>query len=195
MHHTNKDNHFARIIIQLQKKLYNKRYLILFLITAILLVTMFFGFFKMFFFLLIFSAANVFVSYIARHIPRAHTSVEIIMLSTVLVGYSYGPDIGGIFGAISALLYYYAIGRFSMYVIVFAPLYALCGALANMFSFANILTVGMWCTIVYYIISSVLVFAIFNARIYKMIEFAIVNIPLNFIMFKYIAPILLVLMK
>ena len=189
-----KEEKLSRFIIRLQGKIYKRRYLLGVIILSLVLIIMFFGFFKMIFFLSLLLVLNIGSSFIAKHIPRAHTSIELIMFSTVLAGLAYGSRVGAFFGILSAILYYYAIGRFSYYVTVFAPLYALVGIIAPFFSKIPILELGMTFTIGYLLISSVIVFVLFNARMYKMAQFAIINIPFNFIMFKYFAPIFLLLM-
>jgi len=190
----NKEEILTRIIRKLQAKAYQRRHLLASLLIALIMIIVFFGFFKMLFFLVLLLALNLGSSILAKHIPRAHTSIELIMFSTVLTGLAYGPRVGAFFGAISAICYYYAIGRFSYYVAVFAPLYALMGIIAPYFSDVGILRLGMIFTISYLVVSSTIVFVMFNARIYKAIQFAIINIPLNFIMFKYFAPIFLAVM-
>jgi len=137
---------------------------------------------------------NLGSSFIAKHIPRAHTSIELIMFSTVMAGVVYGGKIGMMYGVISSILYYYALGRFSYYVAIFAPLYALIGILSSIFKEVALLQLGMICTISYFVVSSIIVYLLFNARLYKAVQFAIINIPFNFIMFKYFGPILLMLM-
>lgn len=189
-----KEELLSKFIIRLQDKIYKRRYLFTVIVLLIVLLIMFFGFFKMIFFLSLLLVLNIGSSFIAKHIPRAHTSIELIMFSTVLAGLAYGSRVGAFFGILSAILYYYAIGRFSYYVTVFAPLYALVGIIAPFFSKIPILELGMTFTIGYLLISSVIVFVLFNARMYKMAQFAIINIPFNFIMFKYFAPIFLLLM-
>jgi len=189
-----KEEKLSRLIIKLQGKLYKRRYLFTAAVLLLILVITFFGFFKMIFFLGLLLVLNIGSSFIAKHIPRMHTSIELIMFSTVLAGIAYGSKVGALFGILSAILYYYAIGRFSYYVTVFAPLYGLAGIIAPFFSKIPILELGMTFTIGYLIVSSVIVFVLFNARIYKMVQFAIINIPFNFIMFKYFAPIFLLLM-
>jgi len=116
------------------------------------------------------------------------------MFSTVLAGVAYGARIGALFGAISALLYYYAAGRMSLYVTVFAPLYSIIGIIAGMLSTVPIFKIGIILTIIYTFISSIIVIIVFNARIDKAVLFGIVNTVFNFIMFKYFAPIFIALM-
>jgi uncharacterized membrane protein len=185
---------WEKLFIQIQSKVYKKKYLIISFILLLLLLIMFFGFFKMVFFILLLLLLNILVSYLSKYIPRAHTSIELIMFGTVLVGVSYGSKIGAVFGVISALLYYYAAGRFSYYVAIFMPLYALVGIFSSIFSNVNILTLGLVCTISYTIISSIIVIFMFNAKFDKAILFGLVNTFFNFIMFKYVANIFLALM-
>jgi hypothetical protein len=88
-------------------------------------------------------------------------------------------------------MYYYAAGRFSFYVAVFAPLYAIIGVAAGIFNNIDIFQLGMVCTIIYTLISSIIILILFNGRIDKAVGFALINTFFNFIMFKYIAPLII----
>jgi hypothetical protein len=190
----NQPSHWEKLFIQLQRRIYKKKYFIITGSIVLLLIIMFFGFFRMVFFLLLLLLLNIIISFIAKHIPRAHTSIELIMFGTVLSGAVYGMKIGAIFGIISSILYYYAAGRFSYYVAIFAPLYAFIGIAAALFNKIDIFTLGMICTITYTVISSIIVIIAFNAKLDKAIMFGIINTAFNFIMFKYLASIFIAIM-
>jgi hypothetical protein len=183
-----------KTVRKIQKYLYRRRFLLLIIVIAFMLMLLFFRFFAMVIFLGILLILNLFSSYISRHLPRYRTSIELIMFGTVLAGYAYGTKIGSFFGLINSIAYYYGAHRMSYYVLIFAPLYAVAGICASLFNQYGIFYVGMTATIVYTVISSILVIVIFSAKIEKAIGFAVVNTAFNFIMFKYFAPLLLMLM-
>ncbi|MFT4343282.1 MAG: hypothetical protein ACMXYE_00885 [Candidatus Woesearchaeota archaeon] len=184
----------ARFIRGLQKYLYRRRYSVAIILIAIILIFLFFGFIRIAFFFVTFIILNIFVSYLAKTIPRFTTSLELTLFGTVLMGVSYGSRIGAVFGLLSAILYYYGAHRFSYFIIIFAPLYAVVGIIAPLLTGYEIFTIGMICALGYTIISSILVIIIFNAKIDKTLGFAFINTVWNFVIFKYIAPLIIFLM-
>jgi uncharacterized membrane protein len=198
MHHhpsSHKEFSLKEFMIRVEKKIYPKRYLILTLVLLIAAAIGFFTILKMLFFLILLAALNVAVSIFARHLPYFKQSIELMTFSTIIAAVSYGPKVGAIFGLISCILYYFAAGRVSFYIIVFAPLYALEGLIASLFSGYPIFNVAMTAVIIYTIISSIIVVLFLGARISKAIDFAVKNTLWNIILFKYIAPIMLSVMK
>ena len=183
------------VIKALARKAYKRRYQIFLGFLAMGVVLLFFGAFKMLFFLALLTALNIVVSYFAKNIPKIGTSIELIMLCTVLSGLAYGAKIGALFGFISCLLYYYGAGRFSFYVTIYAPLYAITGAIIPLFSAYSVLNIGLTAAIIYTIISSIIVIVLYSAKLYRAVLFAAVNTGFNLIIFKYAAPILLRLMR
>ncbi|MFT4304240.1 MAG: ECF transporter S component [Candidatus Woesearchaeota archaeon] len=183
---------------KLAKFLYKKRFLFIILSSIIIISLLFFNLFKMVFFLLILLALIIASSTVARQIPRYNTSIELIMFGTVLCGFAYGMKIGALFGLIGSIIYYFGAGRMSYYVIVFAPLYSIIGIIAGFLAKTtnnnDIFMLGMILTISYSIISSLLVYIIFNAKFDKAFGFILINTIFNFIMFKYFGPMFLALM-
>ena len=187
--------HDVSLFVQaLKNYVYKRRYFFGAGFLTLLLVVLFFGFIRMAFFFIGLIIANVIVSYLGKSIPRFTTSLELTMFGTVLMAIAYGSKIGAIFGLLSAIIYYYGANRFSYFVILFAPLYAVIGLLVPFFGDADIFTIGMTSTIIYTSISSTLVIIIFNAKIDKTIGFAVINTFFNFIMFKYVAPLFVMIM-
>jgi hypothetical protein len=183
-----------KLALGVGKAAFKHRYLIIIGMLLLLLILIFFDFMHALLVLILFGAVNVFLSIIARPIPIYNTSFEMIMLGTVLASVKYGGKIGALFGIILAVVFFYVAGRMSLFVTVYAPLYGIVGIFCGLFRNADILTLGMTCTVAYYIVSSLLLIILFNAKLHRAIVFGLINIPFNFIMFKYIAPIILMLM-
>jgi hypothetical protein len=184
-----------KIAEKLLKKIYSKRYLILTIIVSIAILMSFFGFFKMIMILGVLALLNIGLSVITRGLPYLSTSIELIMFSTVLSGLVYGSKTGAIVGILFSILYYLGAGRMSIYVTAFAPIYAAIGFSVFFFGNVPVLYLGMICTIIYTMITSVIIVLLYSGRIDKALIFSVVNLLFNFIMFKYAAPILLILMR
>lgn len=190
----NKKSKFHKFVSKVLSKLYKKKILVVLLFLMILLITTFFNFIKMSIVLGLLLISNILISNISKKIPRYRTSLELIMFSTILSGISYGPKIGAIVGVVFSILYYFAANRMSIYIVVFAPMYAIFGVFVGIINVENILIFGMVCVLLYSIISSILVSLLFNAHIDKAIGFIFINTAFNLVMFKYIAPIIILLM-
>jgi len=192
----NKHSDLKKLMKSIQKWMYKKKYLLILITFIFVLITTFFGMFKIVFFFILFIVLNIITSIFSKILPRYSTSLELNMLGTVLMALAFGPKVGALFGFIASILYYYGAGRFSYFVITFAPSYALIGLFVGLFSgnSVDLFTIGMICTVLYSIVTSIAVFLLFNARLEKMFGFFIINLFFNFIMFKYIAPLLYILM-
>ena len=190
----NNINDTDKFLYGLRKTLNKQRIMITLIIILLFLLIAFFDIFKIGILLTILLISNIILSYIAKSIPRYNTAFELIMFSTILSGVSYGAKIGVFVGIIFSILYYFAAGRMSFYIVVFAPLYAIFGFIAGIYHVTNIFIFGMICTISYSLISSILVSLLFNANLDKALVFIFVNGLFNLVMFKYIAPIFLLLM-
>lgn len=187
-------NDTARFLYGLRKQLYKNRMMLTLTSILLLLIISFFDAFKIGILLTILLVSNIILSYMAKSIPRYNTAFELIMFSTILSGVSYGVKIGIFVGIIFSILYYFAAGRMSFYIVVLAPLYAMFGFIAGIYPVTNIFVFGMICTISYSLISSILVSLLFNANLDRALVFIFVNGLFNLVMFKYIAPIFLLLM-
>lgn len=192
------EGYFQRVCIgscrKASKLLYKKRYLLLLILLIAILLPTFFGLIKMVVILIIFSFMNMALSIFSRRLPQISTSLELIMFSTVLAATAYGAKVGAAFGLIQTFLYYYGTGRFSFYIVIFAPLYAIIGSVVPLFSSYPIAVVGITATVIYAIISSVLTIVLFSANVHKAVMFGIVNTFFNFVLFQYFAPILIRIM-
>lgn len=179
---------------KLKNILYKKRKLIILLTLVLFIAIIFFETLKMGLILGFLLLLNIGISYFSRSIPRYNTALELIMFSTVLSSVSYGYRVGSLVGIIFSISYYFAVGRMSLYVLIFAPLYAVFGFVAGILPYQNIVTLGMICVITYSIISSILVGVFFKGHFDKMLGFIFINTLFNLIIFKYLAPIFLILM-
>ena len=173
--------------------LYQRRLFFVIGALVLFLLFIFFGFVKMIIILGSLVICTVILSFICRGIPYIGRSFELIMFTSVIAGTCYGPKIGALFGAITAILYYFAAGRLSIHVAVFAPLYALVGVAASQLNIFPIFFVGMVLTITYTLISSVIVVFGFGGRLEKALIFLAMNLFFNFFLFKYIAPLILMI--
>lgn len=191
------DNFFVRIHRKdFMEFIYNRNYQAVF-IGILLLMIVFLSshtFIKTAFFIIILLAANLILSLATIPLGRAWIGVEIITLSTVLTSIAYGPKIGMIMGALSALVNYIGWFRFSVYAIVEIPCYMVVGYLAFFFGGYNILVVGMIAIIFYNVLMNLLSYMFLGGNFFASAVWAVTNIVFNYFIFKFIASVVLGLM-
>jgi len=153
-------------------------------IGIILLAVMILFLEKVFFFLII-ALATLLLALILRFLhPVKYLGIELITLSTMLVGVVYGPVTGGIYG-FTILLAHLIVGNYYIgtYLMWLLPEYVLLGILAGIFGTGLIGPLG-----VSFIIGMNLLNALFtlvgeNERFVKELPFAIGNAIINSVIF------------
>ena len=140
-------------------------------------------------------AANILVSIAMRPLKRftIGIAVELVTFSSVIAGIVYGPTIGALFAMASLITNFFFIGRVTMFLLVVIPVYAGIGALASLFSSAALTnppiaaTVGILLTMLYNVIVSFIIIALFTGNIKKCIMFSSINIAVNVLLFANLA--------
>jgi len=100
-----------------------------------------------------------------------------------VVSYTFGFKFGLFYGMLSILISYIAMRRLSYFILTYVPSYALVALLAASPLKIDIITLGMICTVMYNILSCILVVMFFRAKLYKCIFFAVTNIMFNYFLF------------
>ena len=178
------DECINKCIAFLDRKYYP--YYFLMFISAFILL-----FFKSFFFILVMLIINGLLSFFLIPMKKIPHGIELVMFNTVFTSYVYGSKIGAIVGVLSIASSYIIVGRVSLYIAAYIPMYALIGYLAHFFNSYQISYVGIAFSVIYSVITSALVILIFNAKIYKAFFFITTNLFFNYFMFFTIAPKLL----
>ena len=138
---------------------------------------------KLFFFLVI-SLATSLVALILRFVkPLKYMGIELVTLSTMLVGASYGPIIGGIY-AFTLLLTHLVLGDYyiGVYLIWVLPEYVLLGVMSGVFA-SNLDSIGIAFVIGMNIMNLIFTYLNENDRFFKELPYAIGNSLINSFLF------------
>lgn len=152
-------------------------------IGILLLAVLIFLLEKILFFLII-SSATIIVALILRFLhPVKYLGIELITLSTMLVGVVYGPVIGGIYGFV-ILLAHLLVGNYYMgnYLVWLVPEYILLGALSGIFGTEIIGALGVSFIIGMNVLNLILTLVGENERFAKELPFAVGNAAINSIL-------------
>jgi hypothetical protein len=145
----------------------------------------------------LFLILNLLVGLLTRGLNSAGIPIgfEVVTLSTVLIGMTYGPLAGIIMGLTGRLMEAFSSSKYFSLIITL-PLYALVGLIAGLFSSAggNIVIIGIILSIAYALISGFLSFAALGGRASKAVIFAVTEIIVNVFLFANIAPAVLGIM-
>lgn len=157
---------------------------LLFGAAIVLLLILFFGdYIKDAVVLLILGLIAVF-STIYKRFMRVPPAVELVTFSTVMVGLSYGPVAGAVFGAVATLAAEIFNSGVDAFIIGYIPARAVVGAVSSFFPAANIVYLGLSMSILYNLISQPLYALQSDAELrIKLLAFVIVNVSSNFIIF------------
>ncbi len=138
---------------------------------------------KLFFFLII-SLATVLVALILRFgKPLKYMGVELITLTTMIVGAAYGPIIGGVY-AFSFLLIQLVLGDYYIgtYLVWVLPEYVLLGVISGVFA-SNLNSIGIVLIIGLNVTNLIFTFLSENERFFKELPYAIGNSMINSVLF------------
>ena len=152
-------------------------------IGIILLVVMILFLEKVFLFLIII-LVTLLLALILRFLhPVKYLGVELVTLSTMLVGVVYGPVIGGIYGFTMLLAHLivgdYFIGTYLMWLL---PEYVLLGVLSGIFGAGIIGPLGVSFIVGMNLLNLILTFVGENERFAKELPFAVGNAVINSIL-------------
>ncbi len=150
----------------------------------LLLATMILFLEKVFFFLIITLATVIVAAVLGFLQPLKYVGIELVTLSTMLVGVIYGPVIGGLYG-FTILLIHFMLGRYYMgtFVTWVLPEYALLGVLSGIFRTNIIGILGLSFIVGLNILNLLLTFIAETDRVGKELPYTIGNIALNSIVF------------
>jgi hypothetical protein len=150
---------------------------------------------KTFFFIGLFLLLNLGVGFAMRRLSTVELpiGIEVVTLSTVLIGAAYGSLVGAIMGAVGRLIEAFSTKRYFSLVVT-VPLYAAMGFVAGMFSSVNIIILGIIISIAFALLSGLFSIAI-GGRVSKVVFFGITEIIINILFFINIAPFMFHLMS
>ena len=124
------------------------------------------------------------LSTIYKRFMMVPPAVELVTFSTVMVGLSYGPVAGAVFGAVVTLAAEIFNSGVDAFIIGYIPARAIVGAVSSFFPTANIVYLGLSMSILYNLISQPLYALQSDAELrVKLLAFVIVNVSSNFIIF------------
>lgn len=139
---------------------------------------------KVFFFLII-TLATLLLALVLRFLhPVKYLGIELITLSTMLVGVVYGPVTGGVY-AFTILLAHLIVGDYYIgtYLMWIVPEYVLLGVLSGIFGTGIIGPLGVSFIIGLNLLSLFFTFVGENERFVKELPFAVGNAIINSVIF------------
>lgn len=126
------------------------------------------------------------ISKIYHRYVNAPVGFELILFSTVVSGYAYGPLIGSVVGVTSFALATYFSNKFTVYIFPSFIIYFLAGFLASFFN--NITIFGLVFEVIYVTALSYISIKILKNQLDRTIIFAVTSLIWNFWIFTSIAP-------
>ncbi|MBI2547539.1 MAG: hypothetical protein HYW23_03780 [Candidatus Aenigmarchaeota archaeon] len=139
---------------------------------------------KVFIFLLISSATILLALILGFFQPLKYIGIELVTLSTMLVGVLYGPVIGGLYG-ITVLLTHFILGRYYLgpYLTWVVPEYVLLGVLCGILGRGVIGALGLTFTIGLNVVNLFLTFMMDRGVVGKELPYAVGNSLINSVLF------------
>lgn len=170
------------------------RIAILIVFAVLLLIIIFTSEMRAIISILLLAAAGGFGQVYRRSI-RIPPAIEFVTFGTVLVGYSYGPWAGAIFGIVVTLAAELMSSTVDAFVIGYIPARAAIGVIASFLPGQPIVTVGIWMTLAYNVLAQPLYMIQPDAELrMKLIFFVTGNIIFNILLFRLLAEPVLFLM-
>jgi len=151
-------------------------------ILILIVMVMFLG--KIFFFFLI-ALVTILIAVILGFVqPVKYLGIELVTLSTILVGVVYGPVLGGVYG-FTILLTHLVLGRYYMgsYLMWVIPEYILLGVLSGIFGAEITGYLGVSFIIGMNFLNVIFTFLVENERFVKELPYAIGNSAINSLLF------------
>jgi len=144
--------------------------------------------------ILLLAAAGAFGQVYRRSI-RIPPAIEFVTFGTVLVGYSYGPWAGAIFGVVVTIAAEIMSSTIDAFVVGYVPSRAAIGVIASFLTAQGIVDVGIWMTVAYNVLAQPLYLLQPDAELrLKLVFFVTGNIIFNVMLFKLLAEPVLFLM-
>lgn len=137
---------------------------------------------------------NVGLSLLIRPFKPYSLGIELNLLSAALAGLTHGPVIGAIFGAVSTVVHFIAIGRISLFIPIALLGYGTIGLLASSLAWMSLASLGVVLAITYNAFIAIPIIIFFKGSWSKCLMLAIVNIPFNFFLFSTFGQVLLRMM-
>lgn len=138
---------------------------------------------------------NIGLSLLIRPFKPYSLGIELNLLSAALAGLTHGPMVGAIFGAISAVVHFIAIGRISLFIPIALLGYGTMGFVAPSLVGMNFASLGVVLAIAYNAFIAIPIILFFRGSWSKCLMLAMVNIPFNFFLFSTFGQLLLQAMK
>jgi hypothetical protein len=139
------------------------------------------------------AAAGAFGQVYRRSI-RIPPAIELVTFGTVIVGYSYGPWAGAIFGIIVTFAAEIMSSSIDAFVIGYVPARAVIGVISSYLTGYGIFAVGIWMTILYNILAQPLYLIQPDAELrLKLIFFVTGNIIFNILIFQFLGAAVIML--
>ena len=152
-------------------------------IVGLLIILMFRSFIKDAIVISALSLIAVFSTFYKRFM-RAPPAVELVTFSTVMIGISYGPVAGAIFGAVATLAAEILNSGVDAFIIGYIPARAIIGAVSAFFPATNIVMLGLSMSVLYNALAQPLYAFQGDAELrMKLFAFVVVNVPFNFLAF------------
>lgn len=139
---------------------------------------------KFFLFILITAGTALLAFLLGFAQPVKYLGVELVTLTTMLVGVVYGPLLGGVYG-FTMLLAHLILGRYYIgsYLMWTIPEYAMLGVLSGIFRTGILGPVGLSLIVSVNLLSLVLTFIAESERAGKELPYVVGNIVINSILF------------
>ncbi len=115
--------------------------------------------------------------------------IEFILFTTVFAGVSYSPQAGAIVGFILIVFHLIVAQYMGPYLLWVIPQYALAGFLAGKFSSLHASTLGLYLVILMNGIGIFCTLLFTREELGEYMPYTITNVIFNFLLFKFIAPI------
>jgi hypothetical protein len=131
--------------------------------------------------------ATIALSYFGSRTHLKKIGLELVTFTTIMIGVMYGLVPGAIIGAVLILIHDFLSGRIAPYLIIVVPCFGMLGALASIFSGADIVMLGVGLTILSHI-----VFVAWQTFTYRFpvnyLPYFVLNVIMNFFLFSNLAP-------
>ena len=172
----------------------NKRYLVAAFVLSLLFI-LFREQVKAFIIILLLGLAASF-STIYKRAFHAPPVLEMMTLTIVLVSALYGPLIGAIFAIIVSLTSEFIAGAVDVFTLTYIPPRMLMAVIASFFPDADFAMLGLWMVVLFNVLQQPVYFLLTDVeKRIKGLYFTVLNIPLNFFIFKFIGAPLYEILK
>lgn len=130
------------------------------------------------------------LSYAVQRTHIKRFGIEMVTLTTVVIGVSFGALPGAISGIIMIMLHDVITHKIQPFWIVVVPMFGVIGAIAGFYAYANILLLGIGLTLLSHFVF-VMFQTITNHFPAKYLPYAVANICFNACLFYAVAPVLI----